>query len=394
MAAISIGPPRIGVTLVIAALMFGVLWPIVPPDLIRYNVPWLDHIIAAGPFAAFAKPFANYNPPYLYLLALVSPLHGLLSQVTLVKLISLVGTVALAFATWGLLKERQVEQAGRWAALVMILPTTVLNAAALGQCDALYVAPGIAALSAAIGRRHAAMLIWCGVAIAFKLQAILFAPFFIALLINRRVPPHLWAIPPAVFTASLLPAWALGWPIADLVKIYTDQASSFSILSMNAPNIWFLIQNITAGSADYLSPMAMTIGLAAITLYCAYFSVWMPQGNFLFLPAIFSVLVTAGLLPHMHERYFLFADIAALVFAITIKTRRSWLIALLIQLGSVSATIGYLVTFPWAVIFGAETMIFATLFIVFQLVIDHFAARCDVREPRTPFGLSVGRSDC
>jgi Gpi18-like mannosyltransferase len=371
--AVRISLPRVSVTLAIAAALFWLLLPIVPPDLIEYNIPWLNHIVATGPFAAFAQPFANYNPPYLYLLALVSPLHGLFLPVTLIKLISLGGTAALAVVVYGLLKGREVAQAGRWAALVMILPTTVMNAAVLGQCDALYVAPGIAALSAALGRRHVAMLIWCGVSIAFKLQAILFAPFFIALLINRRVPVYLWLIPPVVFLVSLLPAWALGWPTNDLIGVYTGQATTFSILSMNAPNLWFVVQNITGGSADNLSDMAMMVGLGAIGIYVAGFSLRMPDGNRLFGPAILSVLITAGLLPHMHERYFLFADVAAFAFAVTVGTRRAWWIALLIQTGSVSATIGYLITSPWLVIFGAESMIFATIFMVGQSVTRRMA---------------------
>jgi Gpi18-like mannosyltransferase len=364
---IRISPPPVVVTLAIAAVAYWLFWPTVRPDLIEFNIPWLEHIIAAGPFAAFAQPFANYNPPYLYLLALVSPLHNLLSPVTLIKLISLGGNAAIAVATYSLLKERGIPQAARWAALTIILPTTVLNAATLGQCDGLYVAPAIAALSAALSRRHVAMLIWCGVSIAFKLQAILFAPFIVALLINRRVPLYQWIIPVVVFLISLLPAWALGWPLDELLGIYSKQTRTFLILSMSAPNVWFIVQNIV-GNVDYLSGPAMVLGMCAAALYVAWFSIRMPEGNWLFIPAILSVLITAGLLPHMHERYFLFADIAAFVFAISAGTGRSWWIALLVQTGSASAMIGYLTVFPWLTFFGAELMVFATIFVIWYSV--------------------------
>src|SRR5437868_3831707 len=42
------------------------------PDLRIFLFPWLHHIEVAGPVGVFAHPFANYSPPYLYLLSLFS----------------------------------------------------------------------------------------------------------------------------------------------------------------------------------------------------------------------------------------------------------------------------------------------------------------------------------
>ncbi|MDB5701228.1 MAG: mannosyltransferase family protein [Sphingomonadales bacterium] len=362
--AVRFRPPPVVITLTIAFAIFGVLWPIVARD-VRYDyIPWLDHIIATGPIAAFKSPFAAYNPPYLYLLALVSTLHTLLSALTMVKLVSLVATIALAFAVHNLLRQCEVRHAGRWAAIVMILPTTAANAAVLGQCDALYVAPAILALSAALGRRHAAMLIWCGISIAFKLQAILSAPFIIALLINRRVPIHYWVIPPLVFLASLLPAWIAGWPAHDLLGVYMRQSEAFSLVSLNAPNIWIIVQNLWPVLGHSLSGIALAIAVAASAIYIVWFSIKMPDGNDLYVPAILAVLVTAGLLPFMHERYFIFADVATFAFAAVTATRRAWLVAFLVQAGSALATIGYLQSTAAFVIPGAAAMIAATILLL------------------------------
>jgi Gpi18-like mannosyltransferase len=361
-------PPPVIVTVMIALMLYALFWPVVMRDVRCDYIPWLNHIIAAGPIKAFAVPFAAYNTPYLYLLALVSPLHVILSGLTLVKLVSSLGTIALALATFHLLKQQQVQHAGRWAALITILPTTVMNAALLGQSDALYAAPAILALSGALGRRHGIMLFWCGVSIAFKLQAILFAPFIIALMINRRVPLHYWLIPPAVFLASLVPAWAAGWPATELVGIYFGQAKSVPLLSLNAPNFWFIVELLIPFASHALIGTALVIAVGASAFYIFRFAVRMPDGNALFLPAILSILITAGLLPCMHERYFFFADIAALAFAVISGTRRSWAIALLIQAGSALATAAYVFSAPWLVVLATGPMIKATLMVIQALM--------------------------
>ncbi len=78
------------------AALYRWYWPIITPDMTEFLLPWFDHIVTAGPVAAFAAPFSNYMPLYLYLLALVSPLAGSLPAVTLIKLVSVVGSAILA----------------------------------------------------------------------------------------------------------------------------------------------------------------------------------------------------------------------------------------------------------------------------------------------------------
>ena len=79
------------------------------------------------------------------------------------------------------------------------------------------------------------MLVWCGIAFSIKAQAIFLAPFAIAFLISRRTPLRYWLIPPSVYAAMMAPAWAAGWPAADLATVYLRQAQYFDDLSMNAP---------------------------------------------------------------------------------------------------------------------------------------------------------------
>ncbi|GAA0313084.1 hypothetical protein GCM10009087_24080 [Sphingomonas oligophenolica] len=351
--------PPVAITLAIAAAILWWMMPFVVTDMDLFFVPWLGHIAAAGPVAAFARPFSNYAPGFLYFLAALTPLYGIIPAVTLIKLLCLAGTAALAFAVRHLLILLEVAQPNRAAALVLALPSVLLNAGPIGQCDAFWAAPLVMALAAAISRRHASMLVWCGLALGFKVQAVLFAPFVLALLINRRVPFRLWSIAPAMFVATMLPAWAAGWPASDLAMIYLRQAVEYPNLSFNAPNIWAILQALPIGLP--LVGVAFAVSIGATAGYIARFSAMPLQGRGLIPAALLAALVTTGLLPHMHERYFFLADVLALLLALVNRDRASWTIAILVQAGSTLAVLGYLSGIAGLAMLGGVAMIVATI---------------------------------
>ena len=325
-----------------------------------FLIPWFDHIRATGVIDAFATPFSNYTPPYLYLLALVTPLGAVLPGLTVLKLLSMLGTVSLAGAMWRLLSALDAPSPQRAAALVLILPSTLLNAPLLAQCDAMWAAACVMALAMAVERRHASMLAWLGLAIAFKLQAAFFGPFVVALLLNRRVGVHLWLIAPATAFATLLPAWAAGWPIADLLTIYVRQTGHFDLLSLNAPNPWIIVQALPVLQDLPLQGYAVAIAIGASVAYIA----WLASrriGPELILPAaLLAPLLVVGTLPRMHERYFFLADILAFALAVTMRNRAGWSIAALVQVGSSLAILGYVFDTQALSMLGAVAMIAAT----------------------------------
>lgn len=336
------------------------LWSFRADDVDTFLIPWFDHIRAAGVIGAFAVPFSNYTPPYLYLLALVTPLGTVLPVPTVLKLLSILGTVSLAGAMWRLLTALDAPSPKRAAALVLVLPSTLLNAPLLTQCDAMWAAACMMALAMAVERRHACMLAWFGLAIAFKLQAAFFGPFVVALLLNRRIDLRLWLIAPATAFATLLPAWAAGWPITDLLTIYIRQTGHFDLLSLNAPNPWIIVQALP-GIHDLPSQgLAMAIAIGGSAAYIA----WLASrriGREVILPvALLAPLLVVGTLPRMHERYFFLADILAFALAMTMRNRASWSIAALVQAGSTLAVLGYVFDTQALSMVGAVAMIAAT----------------------------------
>src|SRR5438874_1420527 len=149
-------PVRLALLALPVFALYAFLWPAVTGDMRHFLLPWLDHILALGPVGAFAVPFSNYAPPYLYLLALVSPLAAFVPKISLIKALSVAGTLCLAAAVRQLLRcaGKDRPEAILW---LLVLPSVAINAAGFGQCDAIWSAACVMAVAAALSRRPLAM---------------------------------------------------------------------------------------------------------------------------------------------------------------------------------------------------------------------------------------------
>ena len=343
----------------VMALLAAYTWPSATTDLPAYTLPWITHIRATGPIAAFATPFANYSPPYLYLLAVVAPLTDLFGAQSTIKLLSLAGHVLLALAGQSLLR-RFAHPRPAMAALLLIAPSLLINPAVLVQCDALWAAALVMALIAAADRRMAAMFAWCGLAFAIKAQAAFVAPFFLAVALAQPPRWREWLAAPAAFVVALLPAWAAGWPAADLATIYLRQAGWSDALSLNAPNIWAIVQTLPGVPRALLGNVASALTVAAALLYVAYYRSRLAQATAIELvrAACLAALLFPGLLPRMHERYFFVGEVLAILLACL--DPRWFRMALLVQLGATLGIIAYLSGVSALAVIGAVPMLLAT----------------------------------
>lgn len=331
-------------------------------DVETWLLPWFAHIRGMGPVSAFSAPFSNYTPPYLYLLALASPLATVAPSVVVIKLVSYLGHVALVFAVWRLLAGLKHRHPWRAVALIACAPTLFVNVAVLTQCDAYWAAAVVMALAAALDRRHAAMFAWCGLAAAIKLQAMFIGPFFLALALARPIPFRLWLLAPFVAATAMLPAWLAGWPAGDLATIYLRQAAWSSDLSLDAPNVWVMVQLLPFAASLPLATIAAAATGLAVAAYVGILSRRMAALDpIAFLrAACVCALIVPGLLPRMHERYFFLADVIALAMAFARPSE--WRLAAYTQAGSGLAILAYLTEKPGLASFGALFMLAATWF--------------------------------
>lgn len=350
------------VWLPVACFLFDAveLWPQMTTDFPAFLFPWFEHIRATGPVAAFAHPFSDYAPPYLYLLAAATLFAGWASALSLVKLLSIAGTAALAFAVRALLAAAGAPQPGRAAALVLLWPTVTLNALLLTQCDALYAAASVMMVAACVRGRPRAALGWFGLSVAIKAQGAFLGPFLLAWLLARRVPVRVWPLAPLVTLAAWAPAAAAGWPVSHLLTVYLRQTGSYPALALNAPNLAQILSMLPGTAALPLKGALLAAAVAGAAAFAAVFSRRLGSGEAVIALALLCVLLVVGLLPMMHERYFFVADVLALAQALVRRDRASWVTAWGVEAGSMLGLLGYLTGIVELVPVGAAVMILAT----------------------------------
>ena len=376
----------------IAALLIGIFalhaypfFKYASGDLHRFVIDWYRNIADNG-WAAFAEPFGNYSPPYLYLLWITSLFDGMIGDHELLKLLSLGGAIWLALASASLLHTLNRP---RWYALgVLLLPSIVQNTSFFGQADTFWVAPCVLALAAAVRERWFWVAFWSGLAFSFKAQAVFFAPFVMHLFLARRVSWKMWLVAPAVYVAAMSPAWLAGWPAWDLATVYLRQVAwqpgDGTIFVSNGASWWTWFGYALPETAIRLFWLGFASTFVAVAAYL--WLVPLNDSRKLLLAAIISVVVVPFLLPGMHERFFLLADVLAFLYAAVFPSRRSIIVAMAMQIASA------LPVYVWA--FQAEPLhLVAPAFaiVAFYLVLKELtvpaAAPSMLSAPKMP-GLS------
>jgi Gpi18-like mannosyltransferase len=345
---------RLKVALVIAAGAVAWAYPfatIATSDLSLTLSEWYSHIIAAGPVGAFSRPFSNYSPPYLYLLAAVSPLG--LPPLAAIKGLSAAGALWLAFAIYLLTGK---PEAGAWS---LFLPTVVLNVPFLAQADVFWLAPCVLAVAAAVRGDPIKTALWASIGFAFKAQAVFLAPFVALVLFRQKAPLWAWVIPLGVYFLAILPAWLVGWPFYDLIAVYVRQAEWHlpgQTFISTAPNLWMIVA-VTAPSL-----YSVSVGLVAAAGAAMTYIVWLYRAEIdPIVAAALSAALIPFMLPGMHERFFALAEI--LTFCLAWGNRRFILIAVASQVALLLNFFGIIGGGRAALVFGVAAELTVIMFL-------------------------------
>jgi hypothetical protein len=280
----------------------------------------------------FAEPFSNYTPPYLYLLSLTTLLYGVMALVYQIKLARDRRRPVDRLRILQNCSMRWAHQGG--SVRHPHLAEHRLQHVAAGSGRHFWVAPCVLSLAASIRERWFWVAFWSGLAFAFKAQAVFFAPFVVYLFLRNRVPLRHWLVPIGVYVAAMLPAWLVGWPAWDLAAVYFQQVHEPLLAQFVSDSAsWWTLFGYTAKSlalkSFWFGFLTAAIGVVA---YCYY----LPRLTGAALVAA-AVIATAGLpflLPGMHERFFILADVLAFLYAYLRPSRNSIIAAVLMQLAS------------------------------------------------------------
>ena len=197
-------------------------------DYRAFLLPWYTHLVDAGGFAGLADAgFSNYDTPYLVLLAVLT--HLPVDPLVGVKAISIVFDGLLAGFAYGIVRE--VRPASRWPAVTaygvtFLLPTVVLNGAWWAQCDSVYASLCLGSLFFLLRRQTALGCAFFGLAFAFKLQAVFFAPALLVLVLVDRQRLRGLVLAPVTFLAALVPAWVAGRGLVSQLMVYPTQVAN------------------------------------------------------------------------------------------------------------------------------------------------------------------------
>lgn len=302
---------------------------------------WHAFILENGGFAALGHDFGLYNIAWLTLLAGVATVAPALPAVYAIKAISLPFDFALAFFVYRCvaLRYRESRTAPLYAAAATLLaPAVVVNGAMWGQSDAIYATFLVACLYCLLTRRPGRAFAAFGLALAFKAQAVFFAPFLLWVLVKRRVDWPWGLLSPLVYVAALVPSWILGRNFYEMLFTYPDQSGQFSELVKGAANLYQWLP-------DSLYPY-WPVGAAFTSVFVLAVALVVRKSRAVLGPdllvtlAAFSVLVVPYLLPKMHDRYFFPAD--ALVVVLAFYRPRLWFLAPAVMLVSAQSHLLFL----------------------------------------------------
>ncbi len=286
-------------------------------DYMVYTRHWYDFIKAHG-FSAFGQNFSNYNPPYLYLLYIIIRFFPDLPGLTATKLPSIVADFVCAGFAYEIVNIKYSKSPLPTFAMFAILfaPTVVLNSAFWGQADTLYTVALIACIYFLLIKRPALAMIFFGVSISFKAQAIFLLPLLFALLLRREIPWKDLLIVPSIMLLSLVPALLAGRSLIDLLSVYPSQASQYQQLSMHAPSLLSLIPNSGRFFPYFYSAgLVLAITVSLLFSMIIYKSQVKLTSSLLIELSLISVILMPLVLPKMLDRYFYPADILSILFA-------------------------------------------------------------------------------
>jgi len=334
-------------------------------DMTVSNLPWYDYIVAHGRFNAMGDLFADYTPPYLYLLSLATLTESFLPNLTAIKLIPIAFDLVNVALIYKIVKEFSGDRIKTaLAALTFwILPTVMVNSAFWGQADSLYVCFLLLCVFYLLKEKWTAAVVAFSISFAIKAQAVFILPLLAVLFLKKQIPLRAFLLTPLIYLALMFPAWLAGRSAISLIFAYFGQADRFKFASKNAANFYFFLP-----PAAYQTALTIGIPLAAVLLltwaFVYGFKRYALTPRALVLAALVSVALTPFLLPKMHDRYFYPADVFSLIAAFFIP--EIWFVPIAYQVISLLSYTPFLFGVNSQTVIPLATLI-NTLTIVFLL---------------------------
>lgn len=298
-------------------------------DLDACLLPWCEALDKYGLGDFLHNKTGNYNVLYTTLLWVIAKLP--VAPEIGIKLLSILFDYATA-ALMMLFVVRFYTGAHKrvWVLAVFALgsmsPLVLMNGAYWAQCDSIYTFFTLLALYKMLHDRYPQAMLWFGVAVAFKLQALFLLPLFLVLYcVKRKFSILLFGMIPAVLWLSGIPAYLSGLPLLTPFFIYFEQTEWYRMLTMNYPN-WYILLRGPYEQLHNLGFGVVCVAFVAVCMWLAVKRLHLTAGSILLLGAWICYVCTS-FLPGMHERYAYTGEIILLICIVLYRTRRMVLAA-------------------------------------------------------------------
>jgi Gpi18-like mannosyltransferase len=312
-------------------------------DYRAFLTKWFSALQEAGGFAGIGNVYGDYTPLYMYIMAFMAylPSRDLYS----IKFFSCIFDFILAVYV-GLIVRRLRGTDLSFCigyTLTLILPNVFLNSAVWAQCDSVYTTFTVMSLYYIMKGKDTSAMVFYGLAWSLKLQSIFFLPVVILAALKKKL--RLWTLlfVPGVYFICGLPAVFAGMSFANAYGVYFIQMGEYSSLTMNTPNLYNWITNLTSidlvGFGNGAVALAVcAVGIAMLPLYRKEFRtdddrIWLTM-------AAFFAAMMPFVMPHMHERYWYMSDIFAL--CLLLCNPKKWYVSAAVILPSLYVVCNYL----------------------------------------------------
>ncbi|MGV8979586.1 hypothetical protein [Clostridium sp.] len=337
--------------------------PFMSGDYNSFVSKWFDTIKAGGGFAALKNAMGDYTQPYLYLLAIGT--YTNINTLFYVKMLSFAFELMAAFYIMKIVNIEYKNEKLVYLSfgLVLLIPTVIFNGSVWGQCDIIFTAFVIGSIYYILCEKPVTSIIFYGIALSFKLQAIFLLPLFGILLFKKRIKIYHLLLIPISYLVINIPSLIIGKPLKDILLTYATQSGEYKNLTYNAPSIyqWFSSKLFSDTTLVGYIGILFTFAVVLIIIYVSvkYIKV-IKYENVIELALLFAVIVPF-LLPRMHERYFFMADIISLLYAFCFP--KKFYIAIIIPLVSLMCY------FPFLYRTGTDYIIDLSI-VLFIIIID------------------------
>lgn len=360
------------VTFYLLVSLFGLLLRIVlfnyeSADYLYYLENWYAYFKKFGIMNGLSMQIGNYNIPYQIIIAVISTLP--VKSLYAIKAVSIFFdygcAVGAAYLTYLCCEKNKEVKAGISYCIVLFCPMVVLNSAMWAQCDAIYSCFIVWSLILLKNRKYGGAFFLLGSGLAFKLQAVLFIPFMIAILIGDRAYKKIHSSIMGVVAGWYvwcIPGFLAGRNVFDPISIYLLQTESGSnYMSFNASNFWAVIQ--LQGTVCKILAILLTFSILSVGMVFTYRNIDLSQPLLFIKYAAWFGWTCFMFLPNMHERYSYAVDIILLV-ALVLEWEL-WKIVLMQCLGILQSYIAILTGITPPLSHGLFSILSVTAYFMF-----------------------------